>query len=646
MSFFKRLFTEKYLSIRWKLVLPLAIIFLVGALLTPITSSLINSSIEAEADRRLIEISDSVGALIDDSEIRAVSGAALLSTQPQIWQAFISPTIDEDGILTLKDSLRFQELSLYPADFKPGDPAKFYGGPRVTRRLQVSEDASLIRDSLILQALTGGKAVSGIAIAPQGSQIIGVAPVFTPGGNVIEGVVLGAFYMDQDYIENISKIIGTDIAIVKNNKVIVTTIDQETHYEQLINSGWLTSAELPAANVNYQNNQTYRLLAHPLVIMGEDQGYTLVAQPIDKLFAVSRNIQIILGVFGIITGLMTLWFWVAALIAFTRPLMHLTEATSRVREGQLNQSVDTSYLMYKDEITLLSENFNRMTVDLNELYTRLEDRVQVRTQELLKERNKLQIAMLDVAEARDQAVAANKSKTEFVSTVSHELKIPMTSIKGYSDLMIAGATGPLNDNQSDFLKTIRSNVNRMATLVSDLADIARIESGNLRLEPGAVNVADALDDVINIARNQIEQKKQTLAVEIPADLPAIWCDRNRFSQILTNLVSNANKYTPEGGTVTVRAGRTLHAENGREPAEVIKIMVQDDGLGMTPEDQEKIFSKFFRAADEKVREAPGTGLGLSITKNLVELQGGNIWFESAFRKGTTFYFTMPVQPAG
>jgi signal transduction histidine kinase len=213
----------------------------------------------------------------------------------------------------------------------------------------------------------------------------------------------------------------------------------------------------------------------------------------------------------------------------------------------------------------------------------------------------------------------------------------MTSIKGYSDLMISGATGALNENQTNFLNTIRNNVNRMATLVSDLADISRIESGNLRLEPREVPVWDVIDEVVTLTRTQVTQKNQTVTVDIPSELPKAWCDRNRLAQILTNLVSNANKYTQDGGAIVVHATR----EDG-----MIQIKVEDNGLGMTPEDQQKLFSKFFRSADEKIREAPGTGLGLSITKNLIELQGGKIWFESEFRKGTSFYFTVPVSHDG
>jgi signal transduction histidine kinase len=388
----------------------------------------------------------------------------------------------------------------------------------------------------------------------------------------------------------------------------------------LINEGWLNTSAAPAVNVEYSNNVGYRMLGHSLVIAGVPQGSVLIAQPIENLFAVSRNLQVILITVISIFGATALWFWVAAFLAFTRPLGQLTEATTNMSQGNLNQKVNTSYLLFRDEITILSENFNAMAENLRESYASLEERVEQRTQEL--------------AEARDEAVEANRSKSEFISVVSHELKLPMTSIKGYSDLMLAGTTGQLNENQVAFLTTIRNNVNRMATLVSDLADISRIESGNLRIEPRSVPVWDVIDEVVTLTHTQVKQKNQTVTVQIPQELPKAWCDRNRLAQILTNLISNANKYTPEGGAILVEAICT---------EDKIQIKIQDNGLGMTPEDQQKLFSKFFRSVDEKIREAPGTGLGLSITKNLIELQGGKVWFESEFRKGTTFYFTVPIQ---
>ncbi len=238
--------------------------------------------------------------------------------------------------------------------------------------------------------------------------------------------------------------------------------------------------------------------------------------------------------------------------------------------------------------------------------------------------------------------AANLAKSDFVSFVAHELKNPMTSIKGYTELLAAGAVGAINENQANFLQTIRSNVERMSTLVSDLNDNSKIEAGRLRLEFKAVDVPDVIDEVIRSTHRQIEEKKQTVEVKLPPKLPAVWADRTRLGQVLTNLLSNAHKYTPEEGHIVIGAEESDNQWDPQGAARVVHIWVRDNGIGISVEDQKKIFNKFFRSEDQKAREAPGTGLGLNITKSLVEMQGGRIWFESVFREGTTFHFTIPV----
>ncbi|HMZ08039.1 MAG TPA: GAF domain-containing protein, partial [Anaerolineales bacterium] len=237
---------------------------------------------------------------------------------------------------------------------------------------------------------------------------------------------------------------------------------------------------------------------------------------------------------------------------------------------------------------------------------------------------------------------ANLAKSDFVSFVAHELKNPMTSIKGYSELLASGAVGQITEMQANFLQTIKSNVERMSTLVSDLNDNSKIEAGRLRLEFKATKANDLVDEVIRTFKRQLDEKKQTLDLNIPADLPSMWADRIRVGQVLTNLVSNAFKYTPESGSVLVGVEESPNHWDPDGAPRVIHLYVKDNGIGMTPEDQQKIFQKFFRSDDPKAREAPGTGLGLNITKSLVEMQGGKIWFESEYRKGTTFHFTVPV----
>jgi signal transduction histidine kinase len=248
---------------------------------------------------------------------------------------------------------------------------------------------------------------------------------------------------------------------------------------------------------------------------------------------------------------------------------------------------------------------------------------------------------IENARLYQQAQAANQAKTEFMSIASHELKIPMTSIKGYAKLLTLGTGGELADNQRKFLDIISANVDRMDRLVADLLDVSRIEAGRLHLEMGPVDLCDVIETVIQSVKAQIEAKHLSLQVEIPASLPPIWGDRGRLIQILTNLVSNAYKYTPDDGEIHI----TVDGQVDPSSPDCLTVSVRDTGLGISPEDQQKLFTKFFRADDPRVRDVPGTGLGLSITKSLVEMHNGEIWFESAPDQGTVFTFTLPTTHA-
>ena len=253
-------------------------------------------------------------------------------------------------------------------------------------------------------------------------------------------------------------------------------------------------------------------------------------------------------------------------------------------------------------------------------------------------------AAISIANAQlyAEVEAANIAKSDFVSFVAHELKNPMTSIKGYTELLAAGAVGEINENQANFLQTIRSNVIRMSTLVSDLNDNSKIEVGRLRMDFNAVDTAEVINSAVRSISKQVADKKQTITLNVPEDLPKIWADRTRIEQILVNFISNSYKYTPEEGEIIIGAEATNNRWDPEGAPNVVHIWVQDNGIGMTEEDQKKVFTKFFRSEDQKAREAPGTGLGLNITKSLIEMQGGRTWFESKFREGTTFHFTVPV----
>ncbi len=245
--------------------------------------------------------------------------------------------------------------------------------------------------------------------------------------------------------------------------------------------------------------------------------------------------------------------------------------------------------------------------------------------------------------------AANNAKSDLMSFVAHELKTPMTPIKGYADLLSSGSVGAVNDMQKQFLETIRKNIERMNVIVNDLNDSAKIEAGKLKVYPKAISLPALVEDVLRTIKSVADAKNQTITTDFPPDLEPAWADPYRVTQVLNNLVSNAHKYTPEGGHLHVRVAKTANHQDPAGPPQVLQVSVQDNGLGIAPDEQKRIFQKFFRSEDRQAREmAPGTGLGLSIVKSLVELQGGQIWFDSEFRKGSTFHFTVPLsaEPEG
>jgi PAS domain S-box-containing protein len=229
----------------------------------------------------------------------------------------------------------------------------------------------------------------------------------------------------------------------------------------------------------------------------------------------------------------------------------------------------------------------------------------------------------------------DRLKSDFVSIVSHELRTPLTSIKGYLDLVIMGAAGAFNKQQESFLKITRDNAERLHELVSHLLDISRIEAGKLDLDIQVVSLPKVIEQTAGGLQKEFEDRDLTLTVDIPPSLPETFGDPNRISQILDNLLSNAYKYTVEGGA-TVRV---------RVVQDALQIDVVDTGVGIAQEDREKLFTRFFRAEEAMVRQQPGSGLGLNITRSLVELHGGEIWVESEPGKGSTFSFTLPL-PVG
>lgn len=250
------------------------------------------------------------------------------------------------------------------------------------------------------------------------------------------------------------------------------------------------------------------------------------------------------------------------------------------------------------------------------------------------------------AQINQELTRANESKSEFVSFVAHELKTPMTSMKGFADLLMSGVAGKLNEQQTSFLNTIRSNIDRMNTLVSDLNDVTKLQTNKLRLEFAEVDFRNVVNETLRPLHRQIEERGQKLVIQIPEHLPPINADQNRMIQVMTNLVSNAYKYTPQDGEIyiTAQLRETNRDSKGRDRGPALHISVRDTGIGMSEEDLMKLFTPYFRSENPLTRQQPGTGLGLTIVRGIIQGHGGEIWVESELNKGTTFHFTVPIVP--
>ena len=232
----------------------------------------------------------------------------------------------------------------------------------------------------------------------------------------------------------------------------------------------------------------------------------------------------------------------------------------------------------------------------------------------------------------------DKMKDTLLSTVSHELRTPLTSIKSFTEILLA------YDNEKDvereFLNTINEQCDRLTRLISDFLDLAKIESGRIQWENAEVAMPEVIATAIATSQALFTISGLKVDVDVEADLPVIWGDRDRILQVVMNLLNNATKFTPDGGDIRVKAEGV--GGNGNGNKDMIKVCVADSGVGIAPTMQESIFDKFAQVGDTLRNKPPGTGLGLPICKKIVEHYGGRMWVESELGKGSTFAFVLPT----
>jgi signal transduction histidine kinase len=272
--------------------------------------------------------------------------------------------------------------------------------------------------------------------------------------------------------------------------------------------------------------------------------------------------------------------------------------------------------------------------------------VEERNRRLVEQAATLERSLAAAQEARSEAESARRAlaeqnkrlreldrlKDEFLSLVSHELRTPLTSIRGYLDLVLDEEAGELNPEQRRFLEAVERNSGRLLRLVGDLLFVAQADAGRLSLEQAKVDVASLAADCVEGARPAAAEKSIELTLAA-SPVPTLLGDRGRLSQVLDNLVSNALKFTPEGGVVAVRTF---------SDGEHVTVEVSDTGIGISRADQPRLFERFFRSSAATDQAIPGTGLGLAIVKAIVEAHRGRITVESLEGRGTTFLIELPL----
>jgi signal transduction histidine kinase/HAMP domain-containing protein len=239
----------------------------------------------------------------------------------------------------------------------------------------------------------------------------------------------------------------------------------------------------------------------------------------------------------------------------------------------------------------------------------------------------------EIQEKSRQLEVANKHKSEFLANMSHELRTPLNAIIGFSEVMLTGMTGPMADKQKEFINDIRDSGKHLLGLINDILDLSKIEAGRMELDLARFNLRTAMDNAMTLVRGRAERHGIQLDQQVAPDVGEYDGDERKFKQILLNLLTNAVKFTPEGGTVTMAANKV----NGS-----YVFRVKDTGIGIAPEDHDKVFEEFRQVGTDYARKAEGTGLGLTLTRRLVELHGGRISLESELGKGSTFTFTLPI----
>ena len=279
------------------------------------------------------------------------------------------------------------------------------------------------------------------------------------------------------------------------------------------------------------------------------------------------------------------------------PVRHMDTQLARVSSGDFSRHVEVPN---RDELGALAANLNRMNDELGRLYRELE--------------------------------TASRHKSEYLANMSHELRTPLNAIIGFSEVLQENMVGELNEKQREYVADILGSGRHLLSLINDILDLSKVEAGRMDLETGEFSLSQALENGVSMVRERALRRGVTVNVAADPGLETVTADERKVKQVIYNLLTNAVKFTEAGGRVDVGASRVAGA---------VRVSVRDTGIGIAPEDQERIFEEFSQVSRTGSVDQEGTGLGLALARKFVQLQGGEIGVESALGEGSTFWFTLP-----
>jgi len=303
----------------------------------------------------------------------------------------------------------------------------------------------------------------------------------------------------------------------------------------------------------------------------------------------------------LVVGSIGLALFMGYAISFSlmEPIKRIDARLQQIASGDFSQHVE---VQNKDELGTLADNVNRMNDELSELYLRIE--------------------------------TANRHKSEFLAHMSHELRTPLNAIIGFSQMLEEQLFGELNEKQMEYAHDINSSGNHLLSLINDILDLSKVDSGRMELDISEFLIPLAIENALTLIKERAARHGIAVNLEVSEQLNTFTGDERKFKQILLNLLSNAVKFTPDGGSISVNA----KLDNGN-----VEVSVCDTGVGISPDDQVRVFEEFRQARDNSTNASEGTGLGLTLTKKFVELHGGRIWVISALGEGSTFTFVLPEE---